>query len=220
MSNEAMKQAAARAAIDYIEEGAIIGIGTGSTAACFIALLAEHKHRIAGAVASSERSAQQLRAQGIELHELNNCATLPIYVDGVDEVTTHLHLTKGGGGALTREKIIASASERFICIADQTKLSPRLGKFPLPIEVIPMARSCVARKLTAFGRPEWRIGTVTDNQNTIIDLHGMDIIDPVEMERELNQIAGVVCVGLFAQRGADVLLLGQSDGTVKTLTRT
>lgn len=212
MNQDDLKKAVAKAALDYVPVGEIVGIGTGSTANHFIDYLAEIKHKIDGTVASSKASAERLRSHGIEVLDLNEVNSLPIYVDGADEATEHLHLTKGGGGALTREKIIAAAAERFICIADESKLVKRLGAFPLPVEVIPMARGYVARKLRALGEPVYREGFVTDNGNIILDVHHMDIIDPVATEAELNQITGVVTVGLFAQRPADVLLLGGPDG--------
>ena len=216
MNQDEMKMAAAKAALEYVPVGEIIGIGTGSTANHFIDLLAGMKHKIDGTVASSEASADRLRGHGIEVLELNQVNAIPIYVDGADEATEHLALIKGGGGALTREKIIAAASDKFICVADDTKLVNRLGAFPLPIEVIPMARSLVARQLRQFGEPVYREGFVTDNGNIILDIHNMDILDPVAMETELNQITGVVTVGLFARRGADVMLLAGENG-VRTL---
>ena len=217
MNQDDMKKAVARAAMEYVPVGEIIGVGTGSTANHFIDCLAEIKGRIEGTVASSVASAERLKAHGIEVLDLNQVDSLPIYVDGADEATEHLHLIKGGGGALTREKIIASVADKFICIADDSKLVGRLGAFPLPIEVIPMARSCVARQLRQLGEPVYREGFTTDNGNIILDMHNMDIMNPVEMESELNQIVGVVTVGLFARRPADVMLLGGADG-IRTLT--
>ena len=216
MTQDEMKKATAKAALDYVPVGEIIGIGTGSTANHFIDYLADIKHKIDGTVASSEASADRLRSHGIDVLDLNEVSSIPIYVDGADEATEHLHLIKGGGGALTREKIIAAASDKFICIADETKLVKRLGAFPLPVEVIPMARGLVARRLSQYGEPVYREGFVTDNGNIILDIHGMDIMDPVETESAINQLTGVVTVGLFARRGADVMLLGGPNG-VRTL---
>ena len=208
-----MKKAAAEAALEYINSGDIVGVGTGSTANHFIDFLGRIKGKIEGAVASSEASAKLLRAQGIEVMELNNVGDLPVYVDGADEATQHGYLIKGGGGALTREKIVAQASEKFVCIADDSKLVGVLGAFPLPVEVIPMARSLVARYLVDLGgQPEYRAGFVTDNGNIILDLHNMQIVDPKKLETRLNQMPGVVTNGLFAHRGADVMLFGGADG--------
>lgn len=216
-SSEIQKQAVAEAAIDYIENGDIVGVGTGSTANYFIDSLAKIKGRIDGAVASSDASAARLVRHGIEVMDLNNAGPLRVYVDGADEATRHMHLIKGGGGALTREKIVAEASEKFVCIADHSKLVERLGSFPLPLEVIPMARSMVARALTRLGgQPQLRTGFSTDNGNIILDVHHLDILNPVEMEQQINQIPGVVTVGLFARRGADILLIGGQSG-VETL---
>lgn len=218
MSPEQAKQLVAEAAIAYLEWDWVIGVGTGSTANLFIDELAKIKRNIEGTVASSEASAERLRGHGIKVFELNEVGDLPIYVDGADEATKHLDLIKGGGAALTREKIVAAASEKFICIADDSKLVDRLGVFPLPIEVIPMAKSYVARQLVKLGgNPVLREGVATDNGNLIIDVHHLQIDKPAELERTINQIAGVVTNGLFAQRGADVLLLGGSNG-VRTLT--
>ena len=210
MSQTEAKRLAAEKAIDYVEDGMIVGVGTGSTVAFFIDALARIKHRIAGTVSSSEQSSERLRAHGIEVMELNNTGTLALYVDGADECDAHKRLIKGGGAALTREKIIAEASEKFVCIIDPAKLVPVLGRFPLPVEVIPMARSLVARRILALtgGQPVWRDGVVTDNGNVIIDVHGLSITDPVAMERELSQIPGVVSAGLFARRPADVVIIG------------
>ena len=204
------KRLAGEKAIDYVEDGMIVGVGTGSTVAYFIDALARIKHRIEGAVSSSEQSTQRLRAHGIEVLDLNATGPLSLYVDGADECDPHKRLIKGGGAALTREKIIAEASERFVCIIDPAKRVDVLGKFPLPVEVIPMARSLVARKILALtgGQPVWRDGVTTDNGNWILDVHGLSIVDPVGLERELNQIPGVVCVGLFARRPADVVIVG------------
>lgn len=208
-----MKRAAAQAALDYIEMGDVVGVGTGSTANFFIDGLAKIKSKIDGSVASSEASAARLRAHGITVLELNQVGVLPVYVDGADEATRNLHLIKGGGGALTREKIVAQASDQFVCIADRGKLVATLGEFPLPIEVIPMAQSLVGRHIAALGAlPELRAGFTTDNGNLIIDARNLRIDNPLEMERRLNQIPGVVTVGLFALRGADVLLLGTESG--------
>jgi len=217
MTQDELKQAVARAAIEHIPSG-IIGVGTGSTANYFIDELAKIKHKIDGAVASSEATAQRLKSHGIQVLDLNNAGELAVYVDGADEITEHLHMIKGGGGALTREKIVAACSKKFICIADSSKLVGMLGKFPLPVEVIPMARSYVARELIKLGgQPELRAGFTTDNGNLILDVHNLKIMNPVELESKINQIVGVVTNGLFAMRGADVLLLGSADG-VKTLT--
>ena len=219
MTQDEMKQAAARAALAHIAADSVVGVGTGSTANFLIAELARIKHKLDGAVASSEASAQRLKQLGIPVLQLNSVKDLPVYVDGADEITRHLSMIKGGGGALTREKIVAAVARRFVCIADETKLVDVLGKFPLPVEVIPMARSYVARELVKLGgRPEWRQGFTTDNGNVILDVHNLDILKPVELETTLNQIAGVVTNGLFARRGADVLLLGTARG-VQTLTR-
>lgn len=216
-SSDALKRAAAEAAIEYLEEGAVVGVGTGSTVNHFIDLLADRRHDFDGAVSSSQASTERLRAAGIQVHDLNAVGPIPVYVDGADEATTHLHLIKGGGGALTREKIIAAASARFVCIADESKLVPVLGTFPLPVEVIPMARSLVARELVQRGgQPVWREGFTTDNGNLILDVHNLEILDPPALEGELNQIPGVVTVGLFARRPADVLLLAAAGG-VRTL---
>ena len=212
MSNTA-KQLVAEAAIEFIEWDWIIGVGTGSTANCLIDELAKIKGKIDGAVASSDASAARLKGHGIRVLELDQVNELPIYVDGADEATKHLHLIKGGGAALTREKIVAAASELFVCIADDTKLVPVLGAFPLPVEVIPMAKSYVARQLVKLGgNPTYRQGVVTDNGNYILDVHDLKIMDPITLETQINQIAGVVTNGLFAARPADVLLLGGPNG--------
>ena len=217
MNQNEMKQAAAKAAIAYVEDGRVVGVGTGSTADFFIAELGKIKHRIDGAVASSEGTAQKLKALGIAVYDLNGVKDLPVYVDGADEITPHLAMIKGGGGALTREKIVAAVARKFICIADQSKLVDVLGKFPLPVEVIPMARSYVAREIVKLGgQPAWRQGFTTDNGNLILDVHNLSITKPLELEAALNQIVGVVTNGLFARRGADVLLLGTADG-IKTI---
>jgi ribose 5-phosphate isomerase A len=217
MTQDELKQAVGQAAADYVArhvpEGAIIGVGTGSTANCFIDALAPLKGRLRGAVASSEATAKRLAAHGIAVLDLNDVHSMPVYVDGADEVNAALHMIKGGGGALTREKIVAAVADTFVCIADASKVVPVLGKFPLPVEVIPMARAQVARALTALGgKPVLREGFVTDNGNIIIDVHGLAIADPVALEGQLNQIVGVVCNGLFAARAADVLLLGTANG--------
>ena len=215
-SADNMKKAAAEAALEYINNGDIVGVGTGSTANHFIDYLGRIKGKIEGAVASSEASAKLLRAQGIEVMELNDVGDLPVYVDGADEATQHGYLIKGGGGALTREKIVAQASEKFVCIADHSKLVGVLGAFPLPVEVIPMARSLVARYLVDLGgQPEYRTGFVTDNGNIILDVLNMQIVDPKKLETQLNQMPGVVTNGLFAHRGADVMLFGGADGVEK-----
>jgi len=216
MTPEQAKQLVAEAAVEYIEWDWVVGVGTGSTANLFIDELAKMKGNIDGAVASSEASAERMRSHGIKVYELDQVGDLPIYIDGADESTKHLHLIKGGGAALTREKIVAAASRKFICIADDSKLVDTLGAFPLPIEVIPMAKSYIGRQLVKLGgNPMLREGVITDNGNMIIDVHDMKIDNPVELERTLNQIAGVVTNGLFAQKGADVLLLGGEDGVTK-----
>lgn len=204
------KRLAAEKAIEYVEDGMIVGVGTGSTVAYFIDALARIQHRIKGAVSSSEQSTARLKQHGIEVIELNHTGTLSLYVDGADECDPGKCLIKGGGAALTREKIIAEASERFVCIVDPSKQVPVLGKFPLPVEVIPMARSLVARQIRDMtgGQPTWREGVVTDNGNQILDIHNLQITDPEKLERELNQLPGVVCVGLFARRRADVVIVG------------
>ena len=204
------KQQAAERAIEYVEDGMIVGVGTGSTVAYFIDALAAWKDRIAGAVSSSEQSTTRLRSHGIEVLDLNAAGSLSLYVDGADECDPYKRLIKGGGAALTREKVIAEASERFICIIDPSKQVDVLGRFPLPVEVIPMARSLVARQLLHLtgGQPVWRDGVVTDNGNLILDVHNLSIVDPAGMEREINQIPGVVSVGLFARRPADVVIVG------------
>lgn len=204
------KRLAAEKAIEYVEDGMIVGVGTGSTVAYFIDALARIQHRIKGAVSSSEQSTARLKQHGIEVIELNHSGNLSLYVDGADECDPNKCLIKGGGAALTREKIIAEASERFICIVDPSKQVPVLGRFPLPVEVIPMARSLVARQIRDMtgGQPTWREGVVTDNGNQILDIHNLQITDPEKLERELNQLPGVVCVGLFARRRADVVIVG------------
>jgi len=219
MDHDAMKRAVAAAAVAQIEEGSILGVGTGSTVNHFIDLLAEAGLELRGAVSSSEASTRRMSEHGITILDLNQTGSLDVYVDGADEANRNLHLIKGGGGALTREKIVAAASHRFICIVDETKLVPVLGEFPLPIEVIPMARSYVARQLVGRfdGRPAWREGFVTDNGNHILDVHGLRIEDALSMERAMNDIAGVVTVGLFAVRPADLLLVAHADGSVRSM---
>ena len=217
MTQDALKLAVAQAALEYVAEGAVVGVGTGSTANFFIDELARMRGRIKGTVASSVKSAERLASHGIAVFDLNDVDAIPVYVDGADEVDASLAMIKGGGGALTREKIVAAVATTFVCIADESKLVPVLGKFPLPVEVIPMARAQVARALVALGgQPRLRAGFVTDNGNQILDVAGLAIEDPVALESSINQIIGVVTVGLFARRGADVLLLGTADG-VKTL---
>ena len=219
MDADSKKKAAALAALEYVEDGMLVGVGTGSTVNHFIAALASRRHRIAGAVSSSEASTKRLRDAGIEVVALNDAGDLALYVDGADEATRHLDLIKGGGGALTREKIVAAASRRFVCIVDDTKLVPVLGRFPLPVEVIPMARSLVARKLVGLGgQPVLRQGFITDNGNEILDVHNLKIEDPAALESRIGLLTGVVEVGLFARRGADVLLVA-GDGGVQTLKR-
>jgi ribose 5-phosphate isomerase A len=213
------KQQAATAALAHLPQGGLVGVGTGSTVNFFIDGLATMRDRIAGAVSSSEASTLRLQGHGIPVLDLNEAGELAVYVDGADEATRRLQLVKGGGGALTREKIVAAAARRFVCIIDEQKLVERLGRFPLPVEVIPMARSHVARQLARLGgEPVWREGFVTDNGNHILDVRGLDIPDPAALEGEINQFAGVVTVGLFARRPADVLLVGTPTGVV-TLTR-
>jgi ribose 5-phosphate isomerase A len=217
MNQDEQKRAATRAAIQHIPAGCIVGVGTGSTANYFIDELADIRSRIDGTVASSEATARRLGSHGIEVMDLNNVDELPLYVDGADEITPYLHMIKGGGGALTREKVVAAAAKKFICIADQSKLVNVLGKFPLPVEVIPMARSYAAREIIRLGgQPVLREGFTTDNGNLILDVHGLQILNPVELETELNQITGIVTNGLFARRPADLLLLG-GEGGVRTV---
>ena len=216
MTQDDQKRAVAHEALQYVVTDSWIGVGSGSTANYFIDELAKIKGRIKGTVASSVKTADRLKALGIYVEELNNVDDVPVYIDGADEVTEHGAMIKGGGGALTREKVVAAVARRFVCIVDQGKLVPVLGKFPLPIEVIPMARSYVARQLVKLGgHPALRSGFTTDNENVILDVHGLSIIDPVALETTINQIAGVVTVGLFARRGADVILLGADAGVRK-----
>jgi ribose 5-phosphate isomerase A len=220
MNQDALKHAAAEAALKEVPEDSIVGVGTGSTVNFFIEGLGRIKHRIEGAVSSSEASTARLKAQGIQVFELNSVSELDVYVDGADEITPYLHMIKGGGGALTREKIVAAVATRFVCIADESKWVERLGRFPLPVEVIPMAQSYVARQLVKLGgQPHLRKGFTTDNGNIILDVHNLDILNPIEMETSINQITGVVTNGLFARRGADVLLLATTDRGVQRHTR-
>ena len=219
MDANALKKAAAEAALQYVEDDTVVGVGTGSTVNFFIDALASRRARIEAAVASSEASAQRLRDLRIPVRELNDTDGCDVYVDGADEVTEHLAMIKGGGAALTREKIVAGASRRFVCIADESKLVPVLGKFPLPVEVIPMARSFVARELAKLGgMPELRPRVTTDNGNLILDVRGLTIMKPVELETRINQIPGVVTNGIFALRPADILLLAGAGG-VRTINR-
>lgn len=216
MTQDEQKKLVAEAALEYVQAGTIVGIGTGSTANHFIDGLARIKHKIDGAVASSEASAERLRGHGIEVLDLNAVGDIPLYVDGADETNRYLQLIKGGGGALTREKIVAAASRTFVCIADESKLVDILGTFPLPVEVIPMARSYVAREIVKLGgRPVLRDGFVTDNGNVILDVHNLQILEPAQLETQLNGIAGVVTNGLFACRPADTVLLGGPNGVRK-----
>ena len=218
MNQDELKQAVARAALEYVVEGKIVGVGTGSTARLFIEALAGIKDRIAGAVASSEDTKMRLEGHGIRVFDLNDVSDLPVYIDGADEINAEMHMIKGGGGALTREKIVAAVAKKFICIVDGSKYVEVLGKFPLPVETIPMARTHVARELTRLGgTPVIREGVVTDNGNLILNVKGLQILDPVDLETRINQIVGVVSSGLFACRPADVCLLGTASG-VRTLT--
>ena len=218
MNQDEMKLEVAKAAIEYVGVDSIVGVGTGSTANFFIDELGKIKHKIKGAVASSEATAERLRGHGIEVYDLNSVADMSVYIDGADECNKSLHLMKGGGGALTREKIVAAVADKFVCIVDESKQVSYMGKFPLPVEVIPMARSYVAREIVKLGgEPVLREGFSTDNGNLILDVHGMEIMEPVKLERQLNDIVGVVTNGLFAMRPADVLLVGTADG-VNTVT--
>jgi ribose 5-phosphate isomerase A len=213
MTQDDKKKAVAKAALQYIEQDAIVGVGTGSTVNYFIDALEDIKHKIQGAVSSSKASTRRLEDMGIEVFDLNSVDRFDIYVDGADEITEHKHMIKGGGAALTREKIVAAVADKFICIIDDTKQVATLGQFPLPVEVIPMARSYVAREIVKLGGdPEYRQGVVTDNGNVILDIHNLTILNPVELERQLNAIVGVVTNGLFANRGADVVLVGTDKG--------
>jgi ribose 5-phosphate isomerase A len=216
MNQHELKRMVARAALAYVEHDSIIGVGTGSTVNCFIDALADSGMRIEAAVSSSEATTERLRKIGIRVQDLNQSGSLDLYVDGADEFDPHRRLIKGGGGALTREKIVAAASRKFICIVDENKRVGVLGKFPLPVEVIPMARSLVARQLVALGgQPEWREGFTTDNGNWILDVHNMDLVDPVAMEQSINNLAGVVTCGLFAIRPADRVLVAGKGGTTE-----
>ncbi|GKX60988.1 ribose-5-phosphate isomerase RpiA [Leminorella grimontii] len=213
MTQDELKKAVGWAALKYVRPGTIVGVGTGSTAAHFIDALGTMKYDIKGAVSSSVASTEKLKALGIEVFDCNEVDELDIYVDGADEINGHMQMIKGGGAALTREKVVAAIAHRFICIADASKEVDVLGAFPLPVEVIPMARSYVARALVKLGgRPVYRQGVVTDNGNVILDVHGLSIVDPIELENRINGIAGVVTVGLFANRGADIALIGTPDG--------
>lgn len=217
-ASDKLKQQAARAAIKYVEKGAIVGVGTGSTVNFFIDELAKIKDDIEGAVSSSDASTERLKQHGIEVFELNSAPEVPVYIDGADEIDEHGQMIKGGGAALTREKIVAAVAKKFVCIADESKLVGRLGTFPLPVEVIPMARSYVAREIVKLGGdPVWRQGVTTDNGNWILDVHNFDILNAVKLEEQLNNVVGVVTNGLFAARSADVALLATSAG-VKELT--
>ena len=217
MNQDELKRAVARAALAHVVAGKIVGVGTGATARMFIDALAEMKDRFAGAVASSEDTRIRLEAHGIKVFDLNDVSELPVYIDGADEISAEMHMIKGGGSALTREKIVAAVADKFVCIVDSSKLVDVLGRFPLPIEVIPMASAHVARELAKLGgTPVLREGVVTDNGNLIIDLKGLQILDPVDLEMRINQITGVVTNGLFAARPANICLLGTSDG-VRTL---
>ena len=213
MTQDELKKAVGWAALDYVEEGTIVGVGTGSTVNHFIDALASRKHDIRGAVSSSEASTAKLKALGIPVFDLNSVDEIAVYVDGADEINERLQMIKGGGAALTREKIVAAVARKFVCIVDQSKVVPVLGKFPLPVEVIPMARSHVGRQLVKLGgNPAWREGVVTDNGNWIIDVHGLAIVNPPELERQINAIVGVVTTGLFADRAADLALVGTASG--------
>lgn len=216
MNQDLLKQKAAQKAIEWVKPGMIVGVGSGSTVACFIAELAKIKHDIEGAVAASEASEALLKAAGIPLFDLNSVGDITVYVDGADEVNEFKHMIKGGGAALTREKIVAEASKTFVCIVDSSKEVEVLGKFPLPVEVIPMARSMVARKIVKMGyMPVWREDVITDNGNVILDVHHMQIAEPHKMETEFNNIPGVVTVGLFAHRKADVVIVAGEEVVVK-----
>lgn len=221
MNQDALKKLVGEYALKYInDDDMIVGVGTGTTVKYFIDALATIKHRVQGAVSSSEASTALLKSHGIKVYDLNSVGDLDIYIDGADEVDHNLNLTKGGGAALTREKIIAAAAKKFVCIADSSKYVGVLGQFPLPVEVIPMARSYVARQIVKLGgTPEWRENVVTDNGNWIIDVHNLQILNPIELEQKLNNIVGVVTNGLFALRGANELVLGKPDGQVEVIKR-
>ncbi len=213
MNQDDLKRAAAHAALDYVPDDSLVGVGTGSTVNFFIEALGTRKHRIAGAVSSSEASTARLKAVGIPVFDLNGVNELPVYIDGADEITQGLAMIKGGGGALTREKIVAAVADKFVCIADEKKRVSLLGKFPLPLEVIPMARSYVAREVVRLsGQPVLREGFTTDNGNLILDIHNLQILDPIELETRLSAITGVVMCGLFARRPADILILATANG--------
>jgi ribose 5-phosphate isomerase A len=219
VNQDQLKELVAREALKHVVEDAIVGVGSGSTVFKFIEALSSMKNRIEGAVAASEASAERLKKHGIRVFDLNSVNELPVYIDGADEVTEHLHMIKGGGGALTREKITAAVAKRFVCICDASKLVPVLGKFPLPVEVIPMARSYVARELVKMGgHPRLREGFTSDNGNAVLDCHGLTLLDPPKTEGELNQLAGVVTNGIFARLRADVLLLAEPSG-VRTISK-
>jgi ribose 5-phosphate isomerase A len=218
MNQDQLKELVAREALKHVEEDAVVGVGSGSTVFKFIDALATIKGRIEGAVAASEASAERLKKHGIRVFDLNSVKELPVYIDGADEITEHLHMIKGGGGALTREKITAAVARKFVCICDASKLVPVLGKFPLPVEVIPMARSYVGREIVKLGGlPALREGFTTDNGNIVLDCRGMTLLDPPKIEAEINQLAGVVTNGIFARRPADVLLLASEKGVTTTL---
>ena len=220
MNQNSLKELVAKAALKYVVEDRVVGVGSGSTVNFFIDALAAIKGRIEGAVAASEASAQRLKGHGIRVFDLNSVNELPVYIDGADEVTEHLHMIKGGGGALTREKIVAAVAAKFVCICDASKLVPVLGKFPLPLEVIPMARSYIGREVVRRGgSPELRQSFTTDNGNLVLDCHGLTILNPPELERDLNNLAGLVTSGLFACRPADVLLLAGSSGNISVISR-
>jgi len=213
MTQDQLKEAVAREALKHVVQDAVVGVGSGSTVFKFIDALASMKNRIEGAVAASEASAERLKKHGIRVLDLNSVNELPVYIDGADEVTSNLHMIKGGGGALTREKIVAAVAKKFVCICDASKLVPVLGRFPLPVEVVPMARSYVGREIVKLGGlPELRQGFATDNGNIVLDCRGMTLLDPPKIEGEINQIAGVVTNGIFARRAADVLLLAEAGG--------
>ncbi len=215
MTQDEMKKRAAWAALDFVPRHTIVGVGTGSTVNHFIDAIASIKHEIKGAVSSSVQSTEKMLALGIQVFDLNDVDSVSVYVDGADEINSQKHMIKGGGAALTREKIVAAVAEKFVCIVDSSKQVDVLGKFPLPVEVIPMARNYVARELTKLGgRPVWRESVVTDNGNIILDVHGLAITDPLALEQQINQITGVVANGLFAARAADVVLVGAATGTL------